>query len=111
MIPGKIVLAKLPQNDGILKPRPALILKAMPPFGDFLVCGFSSKLHQQTKGFDEIITFDDQDFGISRLQRPSLIRLGWLETIPQSAFKGAIGMISADRLNRLVNRLALYLTQ
>jgi mRNA interferase MazF len=39
---GDIVLTPLPQSDGKEKPRPALILRKMPPFGDFLVSVCSS---------------------------------------------------------------------
>lgn len=110
MIPGKIILAKLPQSNGAFKRRPALILKAMPPYDDLLTCGFSSKLHHEVKGFDDIITFGDRDFQTSGLAVPSLIRLGWLETIPDSAFQGVIGSIDPDRLHRIIAQLADYLT-
>jgi hypothetical protein len=81
----------------------------MPPYGDLLVCGISSKLYQEAKGFDEILSIHDSDFEDSRLIVPSLIRLGWLDTVPSTAMKGAIGTISAQRLNRLVTRLASHL--
>jgi mRNA interferase MazF len=47
--PGEIVLLRLPQPD--LSPgklRPALVLSELPGlFGDVLVCGISSQLHQE----------------------------------------------------------------
>jgi mRNA interferase MazF len=99
------------QRDGESKPRPVLILKLMPPYGDLLICGISTQLHQEAKGFDEIISFHDQDFEESQLRLPSLIRLVWIETVPDSAIKGAIGTISSQRLNRLISRLASYLIE
>jgi mRNA interferase MazF len=42
MTEGDVCLAALPQSDGQLKDRPILLLKAIPPFGDMLVCGISS---------------------------------------------------------------------
>lgn len=99
------------QSDGESKPRPVLILKAMPPYGDLLICGISSQRHQEARGFDEIISFHDQDFEESQLLLPSLIRLGWIETVSDTAIKGVIGMISSQRLNRLVSRLASYLIE
>lgn len=42
MNPGDIVKAKLNQADGKIKFRPALLIKQMPPFGDWLVCGINS---------------------------------------------------------------------
>jgi len=37
-----VILTPLPQADGPPKNRPALILRGLPPFGDFLVCGIST---------------------------------------------------------------------
>ena len=54
---GDIVLASLPQADGFTKNRPILLLREMHEYGDFLVCGISSQLHQEVNGFDEIISF------------------------------------------------------
>jgi len=39
---GAIVLTPLPQSDGKIKNRPAVVLREMPLFGDFLVCGVST---------------------------------------------------------------------
>ncbi|AFL75448.1 hypothetical protein Thivi_3588 [Thiocystis violascens DSM 198] len=36
---GDMVLVPLPQADGRLKNRPAIALRRMPPFGDWLLCG------------------------------------------------------------------------
>lgn len=36
---GQIVLASLPQSNGNYKLRPVLLLKRLPGYGDFLVCG------------------------------------------------------------------------
>ena len=49
MIPGAIVLLRLPQPDLLPgKLRPALVLSELPgPFGDILVCGISSQLRHE----------------------------------------------------------------
>jgi mRNA-degrading endonuclease toxin of MazEF toxin-antitoxin module len=52
---GDVVLTPLPQADGQIKNRPAIILRGMPPYGDFLVCGVSTQLHQEVAGFDDPI--------------------------------------------------------
>jgi mRNA interferase MazF len=52
---GDIILTPVPQADGRLKNRPAIVLREMPPYGDFLICGVSSQLHHYVSGFDEII--------------------------------------------------------
>jgi mRNA interferase MazF len=35
---GDVVLTPLPQADGQIKNHPAVVLREMPPHGDFLVC-------------------------------------------------------------------------
>ena len=43
---GDIALAPLAQADGQIKNRPVVMLRRLPPFGDFLICGISTHLHQ-----------------------------------------------------------------
>jgi mRNA interferase MazF len=106
---GDVVLVPLPQEDGQRKPRPAIVLRTLPPFGDFLVCGVSSQLRQEAKGFDELITHTDLDFSQSGLRADSLIRLGFLAVYARSQLLGSIGEISTERHRRLVRRLADFL--
>ena len=73
-----MVLTPLPQADGQVKDRPCIALRRMPGFGDWLVCGVSTQLHQEIPGFDEPILVNAGDFGASGLKAPSLIRLGFL---------------------------------
>ena len=44
---GDVVLTPVPQSNGITKNRPAIFLKAMPPYEDLLVCGVSTQLYQE----------------------------------------------------------------
>jgi mRNA interferase MazF len=104
-----VVLTPVPQADGSIKNRPAILLREIPPYKDFLVCGVSSQLHQQVKGFDEIISPSDVDFSSSGLKTESLIRLGFLAVIPRSGVIGSIGSISSDRHKRLLTTLSQYL--
>lgn len=83
----------------------------MPPFQDFLICGVSTQLRQQVKGFDEIIDPSDPDFAASGLLAPSLIRLGFLVVVPQKNVAGAIGAISSERHERLLKNLSNHLLQ
>jgi mRNA interferase MazF len=106
---GDIILTPVPQADGKLKERPAIILREMPPYGDFLVCGISTQLHQHVKGFDEIISPADEDFKPSGLLSKSLIRLGFLAVLPCSRILGSIGAISSKRHKRLLKTLSDYL--
>ncbi len=108
---GDIVLIPLPQADGKLKLLPALALRQMPPFNDFLVCGVSSQLHQQVKSFDEILYMNDTDFKQCGLLQPSLVRLGFLAVIPTKSIAGNIGRIASDRHKRLLKNLSEYLSK
>ncbi len=104
-----IVIANFPQSDGILKRRPALILREMPPFRDFLICGISSQMRQKVENFDEVISPEDSDFEQSNLDSESLIRLGFLLILPRRQIIGAIGTISGDRHRKLLQNLSDYL--
>ena len=106
---GDVVLITLPQSDGRIKKRPALILRSMPPFGDWLVCGISTQLHQQVFGFDDIIDLGHSDFAGSGLKSAYLIRLGFLAVIPAPDLLGKIGRIGPERHRRLVENLANHL--
>ncbi len=109
MSKGDVALTPLPQADGRTKPRPAILLCQMPPFGDWLVCGFSTQLHQEVVGFDETIEPSHPDFRGSRLKAPSLIRLGYLVVLPADRLLGVLGSISAERHERLLQRLGAFL--
>lgn len=106
---GGIALVALPQADGFIKPRPALLLRRMPPFGDWLVCGISSQLHQRVASLDEIIKPTDPDFSDSGLKTASVIRLGFLTTLPPQRFQGVMGSILPERHLRLLGRLSDFL--
>jgi mRNA interferase MazF len=75
---GDIVLTPMPQADGQVKNRPAIVLREMPAYGDFLLCGVSTQLHQEVVGFDDPIRPGEANFATSGLKTPSLIRLGFL---------------------------------
>jgi len=97
------------EADGKVKNRPAVVLRAMPPHGDLLVCGVSTQLHHETAGFDEVIRPGDPDFASSGLKAASLIRLGFLAVLPVGSFLGSIGSIAPERHCLLVQRLSEYL--
>ena len=106
---GDVVLTPLPQADGQVKNRPAVVLRQMPPFGDMLVCGVSTQLHLLVNNFDDVIQTGDLDFAASGLKVPSLIRLGYLAVLPAHNFIGRIGSVSPDRHRRLLERLCQHL--
>ncbi|MGH9785254.1 MAG: type II toxin-antitoxin system PemK/MazF family toxin, partial [Terriglobia bacterium] len=106
---GDVVLTPIPQADGRVKNRPALILREMPSHGDFLVCGISTQLHRSVPGFDEIISPTDADFASSGLVAASLIRLSFLAVLPRKDIAGTIGSIAPKRQGRLLEALSNHL--
>jgi len=106
---GDVALAALPQADGQFKPRPVVVLRQMPPFGDWLVCGVSTQLHQRVADLDEAIDLGDGDFASSGVKAASLIRLGFVTVLPAERFLGIIGRISQERHKRLLQNLCRHL--
>ena len=109
MTEGDVALTPLPQADERVKARPAILLRRMPPFGDWLICGVSTQLHQEVTGFDGMTEFSHPDFDSSGLKAASLIRLGFLAVLPVEQFIGILGYISRDRHERLLSRLSDFL--
>jgi mRNA interferase MazF len=108
---GDVILTPIPQADGSVKNRPAVVLREMPRYHDLLVCGVSTQIHQRVEGFDEIVSPGDPDFSSSGLLSESLIRLGFLAVLPRKSIAGSIGAISQERRERLLTRLSDYLVQ
>jgi mRNA interferase MazF len=106
---GDVVLTPVPQADGTVKNRPAIVLREMPVYRDVLVCGVSTQLHQYVQGFDDLISPADADFAASGLVAPSVIRLGFLAVVPRRSILGTIGTIAPERHKRLLQALSNYL--
>lgn len=106
---GDVVLTPIPRADGMIKNRPAIILREMPPYRDFLVCGVSTQLNQEVKTFDDLISTSDSDFSSSGLKSASLVRLGFLAVLPSKQIIGSIGSISSPRHKKLLKTLSDYL--
>ena len=106
---GDVILTPIPQADGSVKNRPAVVLRERPRYHDLLVCGVSTQIHQRVEGFDEIVLPSDPDFSISGLLSESLIRLGFLAVLPRKSIAGSIGAISSELHKRLLKRLSDYL--
>jgi len=108
---GDIILTPVPQANGKIKRRPAILLREMPSYKDFLVCGVSTQTHQFVEGFDELISPADVDYVTSGLLSASVIRLGFLAILPRKNIAGTIGSISSTRHKRLLKTLSKYLIQ
>ena len=51
---GDVLITVLAQSDGTVKHRPVLYRCEMPPFGDFLVCGISTKSEARSFGNERL---------------------------------------------------------
>ena len=76
---------------------------------DLLLALISSRLHQATLGFDEIINTSDSDYITTGLKVASLIRLGRLTSVDSSVINARLGNISPERLTRIKNLLINWL--
>lgn len=110
MIEGDVALTVLPQVDGQRKSRPVVVLRKMPPFDDWLVCGISTQLHHAVEGFDDAVHVGHDDYAASGLKASSLIRLGFLAVLPEARLLGAIGTLAPQRHRRLLDRLCEHLS-
>jgi len=108
---GQIVLFHFPQTDLVIgRLRPALLIAKTPSNqNDWLVCMISSQRHQAIPSIDEIIETTDSDFAQTGLKSASLIRLTRLAVVEESIFRGNIGEIADERLQRLKKRLANWI--
>jgi PemK-like protein. len=107
---GDIVLIDLPQSGGGSKLRPALILKQLPKYNDFLVCGISSQISQYINDFDEILNEQDVEFKQTGLHKTSVIRIFFLAVVSSQNISGSIGAIQSILHKDLLQRLAKFLT-
>jgi mRNA interferase MazF len=113
MQPGQIVLFRFPQADleqGKL--RPALLLGKLPGhYDDWLICMISGQTRQYLDQFDELLSESDADYTASGLKQASVIRIGRLAVVDGAILLGSIGQIAPERLQRVKQRLARWLTE
>src|SRR5687767_5195280 len=102
---GAVVIVSLPQANGFVKNRPAVVLRQLPSHGDWLTCGISTQLQQQIPNFDETLDQQQSDFMTSGILQPSIIRLGFLAAIARHQILGSIGSISRELHARLLKNL------
>lgn len=109
---GQVVLFRFPQTDleeGKL--RPALLVAKLPgEYDDWLICMISSQTRHYAAGFDELARETDEDFVQSGLKVTSVIRVGRLAVVSGDILLGAIGEISPERLSRVKQTLASWLS-
>jgi mRNA interferase MazF len=106
---GDVIRYALHQQDEEIVKRPALIIKKIPPYNDFLICGISSSIGLAVKGFDVVVTEKDLDFATWGLKFPGVIRIGFLFTVPSKLIEGSIGNITKETHRALLNNLSNFL--
>lgn len=104
---GQIVLFSFPQTDQAEgKLRPALVIRSLPgPHNDWLICMISSQLRHELPEYDEVLREDDSDFEQTGLKTASLVRTTRLAVVSGDVLRGAIGVLSQTRLNRVQQRV------
>jgi len=109
---GQVVLFRFPQADleeGKL--RPALLVAKLPgEYDDWLICMISSQTRHYLTDFDELVRETDPDFVQSGLKVASVIRVGRLAVVSGDILLGAIGEVSSERLSRVKQTLASWLS-
>jgi mRNA interferase MazF len=104
---GAIILTNLQQADGQYKLRPVLVLRQLPTYEDFLVCGISTQLHQEIIDFDVVLEAHPDN----GLRANSLIRLSFLAILSVSDRRATIGHIDSNIHRLLLSRLSNYLVR
>ena len=95
---GDVVLVPLPQANGQIKNRPALVLRKMPPYQDLLVCGISTQLHQEVQGFDDLMNLDDADFAESG-RRPLFGSSSWRFYLSKVSLESSVRWVRVGAKN------------
>ena len=106
---GNIIISYMRHSDGSFKKRPALILKQMPKYEDYLICGISTNLSQEIKDFDALLLKNSELFKNTGLYEDSLIRLSHLLVIPIKDIYGTIGFVLVEIHSKMLQRLSNYL--
>ena len=93
-----------------LKLRPAVCLRKLPTYNEFLVCGLSTKVNRFNEVLDEIVTPNDDN--LKKLPAAqSVIRPSFLSQVRIEEITGRIGSISVVRHRRLLKKLSEYLVE
>ena len=94
-----------------LKLRPAVCLRKLPTYNEFLVCGLSTKVNRFNEVLDEKVS-PNKEKGLQGLKASqSMIRLGFLGRVRIEEIAGRIGSISVPLHRRLLKKLGGYLVK
>lgn len=108
---GDIVRVSLQESDGTYRARPALLIRKILPYNDWLLCAISGSTHLFQEEFDVLITKEHPDFSSSRLKHQAIIRTGFLFTISEIHIEGKIGTISQDTFKTVITNLVSLISK
>jgi len=106
---GDVVTIAFPQSDGQIKHRPAILLKQIPPFDDWVVCPVSTQLRHEIPGVDLLINSNHPDFAAMGLKKDSVIRVAKLYAVPSREIRGVIGAMNPSTFEGLIRQLTNWL--
>jgi len=109
---GDIVVFEFPRTDlGSGKLRPALLIKKVPSYDDWLVCMISTQLHQQIAGLEYILRDADENFAQTGLKKSSLFRVSRLAVVEKTVFEGKLGGLDEALFARIRMGLAQWINE
>ncbi|MBP8034642.1 MAG: transcriptional regulator [Bacteroidia bacterium] len=109
MKPGDILKVKLQQADGKFKSRPAVAIKQIAPYNDWIVCGISGSIGLEVKGLDIIIDNRHSDFLTWGLPYSGIIRVGFISNISSKYIEGSLGKVSDATHQHIIDNLIGFL--
>lgn len=93
----------------VRKPRPAILIKSFPPFGDWLVVGISSHVELAVEGLDVVIGPDHPSFQHTGLSYAGVARLSFAHIVPRKHIEGTIGKVDPDTLLLIKQRFTAHI--
>jgi mRNA interferase MazF len=110
LLRGEIVLTVFPFTDlSGSKRRPAVVLAVNADHPDVILAFISSVLPTHSAAADLLLLPADPDFPQSGLKVPSVIRLNKLATLDRQLITRRIGTLTAQRLQRLDEKIVTVL--
>ncbi|MBX2972889.1 MAG: type II toxin-antitoxin system PemK/MazF family toxin [Flavobacteriales bacterium] len=107
---GSVIRWAFIQADGRLKLRPAVLIKAVPPFNDWVICAISSQVQRFQPQLDVLLDKTHPDFRNVGLDFPSIVRTAYLTTIPAQQVEGRIGSLSDATMAAIRSNLGRWLS-
>jgi mRNA interferase MazF len=108
---GDVVTLSIRQSDGQRKIRPALLVKRVPPFDDWMVAPLSTQLRHAVPGIDMLIDRPHDDFAATGLRSDSIIRISQLQTVAKQEISGVIGVLPAGTFRHLLQQFSAWLQE